>query len=72
MTTITYTIPAIHCGHCTHTIEVELADLEGIRSVKADQAAKNVEITFEPPATEDKIKALLNEINYPVAGLMAL
>jgi copper chaperone len=72
MTTVTYTVPAIHCGHCTHTIEMELGELQGVRSVKADEATKKVEIIFDAPASEDKIKALLSEINYPAEGLVAL
>ena len=66
MTTVTYLVPAISCGHCARTIETELGDLQGIQSVKADQASKKVEITFDMPASEDAIKALLSEINYPV------
>lgn len=72
MTTVTYSIPAINCGHCTHTIEVELGELQGVQSVKADQETKKVEVTFDAPATEEQIKALLNEIDYPVEGLVAL
>ena len=51
MTTVTYNVPAIHCGHCTHTIETELGELQGIKSVKADEASKKVEITFDTPAS---------------------
>jgi copper chaperone CopZ len=69
MTTVKYTVPNISCGHCVHTIQMEVADLEGVQSVKADQESQVVEITFDNPATEDGIKALLAEINYPVAGL---
>lgn len=69
MTTVKYNIPNISCGHCVHTIETELADLAGVKSVKAD-VGKTVEIVFEPPATEEKIKALLAEINYPVADML--
>ena len=69
MTTIKYSVPNISCGHCVHTIQVEVADLDGVQSVKADQASQVVEITFDDPATEDSLKALLAEINYPVAGL---
>ena len=72
MTTVTYSIPAIHCGHCTHTIEMEVGELQGVQSVKADEASKKVEITFDAPATEDSIKALLAEINYPAEGLITL
>lgn len=72
MTTVTYSVPAISCGHCTHTIETELSDLQGIQSVKADIDTKKVEITFDAPANEEKIKALLSEINYPAEGLITL
>ncbi len=72
MTTVTYSVPAIHCMHCTHTIELEVGELEGVKSVKADVDTKKVEIVFDTPATEDKIKALLTEIEYPAAGLITL
>ena len=72
MTTVTYSVPAIHCGHCTHTIEMEVGELQGVQSVKADEATKKVEITFDVPADEPKIKALLAEINYPAEGLITL
>jgi copper chaperone len=66
-TTVTYTIPNISCGHCVHTIKSELSDLEGVKAVEADQSTKQATIIYEPPATEDAIKALLAEINYPAA-----
>ena len=72
MTTVTYSVPAIHCGHCTHTIEMEVGELQGVQVVKADQATRKVEITFDEPASEEKIKTLLAEIDYPVEGLIAL
>ncbi len=72
MTTVTYFVPAIHCGHCTHTIETEVNELPGVNSVKADMETRKVEITFEPPADEAKIKSLLAEINYPVNGLVTM
>jgi copper ion binding protein len=72
MTTVTYTVPAISCGHCTHTIETEVGELQGVQSVKAEIDTKKVVITFNAPASEEKIKALLAEINYPAEGLIAL
>jgi len=68
MTTVTYSIPNISCGHCVHTIQSEISELEGVNSVVANQEARTATIVFEAPATEDKIKALLGEINYPVAA----
>jgi len=69
MTTVKYSVPNISCGHCVHTIQMEVADLEGVQSVQANQESQVVEITFGDPATEEGIKALMAEINYPVAGL---
>jgi copper chaperone len=69
MTTIKYSVPNISCMHCVHTIQTEVADLGGVKSVKADASSKAVEIVFDDPATEEKIKQLLAEIDYPVAGL---
>ena len=40
MTTKTFTVPNISCGHCTHTIQMELSDLAGVKSVAADEATK--------------------------------
>jgi copper chaperone CopZ len=68
MTTVTYLIPNISCNHCVHTIKSEVGDLAGVTAVDANQATKQATITFQPPATEDKIKELLAEINYPVAA----
>jgi len=65
MSTVTYTVPAIHCGHCVHTIKMEVGDLTGVQTVSADLDSKKVVVTFDAPASEEKIEALLAEINYP-------
>lgn len=72
MTTVTYSVPAMHCDNCTRTIELEVSELQGVQSVNADLDTKKVKITFDIPASEDKIKALLSEINYPAEGLITL
>ncbi len=68
MTTVTYSVPAMHCMHCTHTVEMEVGELQGVESVKADLESKKVTISFDAPANEDKIKALLAEIEYPAVA----
>ncbi len=66
MKTVTYTIPNISCDHCVHTIKTEVGDLSGVQMVKGDSNTKLVTITFDEPASEEKIKELLAEIDYPV------
>ena len=72
MTTKTFVVPNISCGHCTHTIESELAEVAGVQSVQANEESKQVTVAFEAPATWDKIVATLEEINYPPANEVAL
>ncbi len=72
MTTVTYSVPNISCGHCVHTIQMEVGDMDGVESVVASADTKKVEIVFNAETNEEAIKSLLAEINYPVADLLSL
>ncbi|MDD2696443.1 MAG: heavy-metal-associated domain-containing protein [Anaerolineales bacterium] len=65
MATVKYSVPNISCNHCVHTIQSELSELAGVQAVQADKDSRVVTITFDQPATEETIKRLLAEINYP-------
>ena len=66
MTKVTYSIPNISCMHCVHTIKTEVGELAGVKAVDADVDTKQATIQFDAPATEEAIKKLLAEIDYPV------
>jgi copper chaperone len=68
MTETTLSVPTISCGHCVSAIESELADVSGISSVKADAESKTVTVAWDAPATLERIRATLTEINYPAAS----
>jgi copper chaperone CopZ len=51
--------------HCVHTIQSEVSELPGVQTVVANAMTKQAVITFDAPATEEKIKTLLAQINYP-------
>lgn len=67
MSSITYNVPNISCGHCVHTIQTELSELKGVQRVIASSDTKQVMVDFDAPATTAGIEARLAEINYPVA-----
>jgi len=48
---------------------MELADLEGVKSVEVDVEKKEVVVGFMAPATAKGIEELLTEINYPAETL---
>ena len=64
----TFIVPNISCGHCTHTVEMELGDLAGVQNVTADIQSKQVLVEWDQPATWQQIESLLVEINYPPQG----
>ena len=61
----TLSIPNISCGHCIMAIKNELSQIDGIGTVTGLLEKKNITVEWDPPATLDKIKAALKEINYP-------
>lgn len=63
----TLSIPNISCGHCVMAIKNELTEMEGVKSVEGSPETKTVDIEWDAPATLEKIKTTLKEINYPPA-----
>lgn len=61
----TFSIPNISCGHCVMTIKNELSEIEGVSNVEGDPESKKATVEYDAPATLEKIKSTLEEINYP-------
>ena len=61
----TFSIPNISCGHCVMAIKNELSEMEGIQAVEGSPEDKTVDVEYDSPATTEKIKETLKEINYP-------
>lgn len=67
MTTKTYSVPNISCGHCTATIERELRLIEGLQSVKAELDSKQVTVEVQSDDVLAEVEKMLEEIGYPAA-----
>ena len=63
----TLSIPNISCGHCVASIKNELSEMDGVKTVDGSPEDKQITVEWESPATLDKIKETLKEINYPAA-----
>ena len=68
MSTKTYEVPAISCGHCTATIERELKFVEGVEGVKAELETKRVTVDVNSDDVLAEVEAMLAEIGYPAAA----
>ena len=63
----TLSIPNISCDHCVMTIQKELGELEGVSGVEGDPMIKEITVQWDSPATLEKIRSTLKDINYPAA-----
>lgn len=63
----TFSIPNISCGHCVMSIKNELNELAGVSSVDGDAENKRITVEWDFPATLEKIRDTLKEMNYPAA-----
>ena len=67
METARLSIPNISCQHCVKAIQRELAEINGVLRVEGNPEAKDILVEWQSPASMEKIKAALKEINYPAA-----
>jgi copper chaperone CopZ len=64
MTTLTYVVPGISCGHCKNAIESEVREVPGVETAIVDIEARVVVV--EGSADEDAIRAAVVEAGYEV------
>ena len=67
MTTRTYSVPGISCGHCKTAIEGELAGVTGVEAAVVDVDARTVAVTGD--VGEDAVRAAVDEAGYEVASV---
>ena len=65
--TAIYNVPEISCNHCKHSIESEVAQVQGVETVEVDVKAKTVKVVAEP-LDNDAIVAAIDEAGYEVAA----
>ena len=67
MTTRTYSVPGISCGHCKSAIEGELTPLDGVESALVDIDAKTVTVVGE--ISEADVRTAVDEAGYEVTSV---
>lgn len=60
-----FNVPNISCGHCVNAIKNELSEIKGVQAVEGDPEAKTITVSFEAPASPDKVREALRQIDYP-------
>lgn len=63
----TFLVPNIGCSGCVQTVESTVGQIEGVRSVKADETTKQVTVQWASPATWSQIEQSLAAVDYAPA-----
>ncbi len=66
MTTATYTVSGMTCGHCVSAVTSELEQLDGVTDVQVDLASGRVTVTSGAPLDDAAVTAAVDEAGYLV------
>jgi copper chaperone len=67
MTTMTISVPEIHCDHCKHSIEGALAPLPGVAWARVDVEARTVAVEVDETLTDrGRLVAAIEDQGYDV------
>ncbi|HZM74933.1 MAG TPA: cation transporter [Candidatus Limnocylindrales bacterium] len=68
MTTTTYHVSGMTCGHCVSAVSSEVGSLAGVTDVKVDLATGAVTVISEGPLDDTAVAAAVDEAGYQVVS----
>ncbi|MEU7818054.1 cation transporter [Pseudonocardia sp. NPDC049154] len=63
----TVTVVGMTCGHCTSSVQEEVGEVAGVRSVEVDLASGAVTVTADREIGRTEIEAAVVEAGYSLA-----
>ena len=68
MSTATYTVTGMTCGHCVSAVTEEVSQVPGVEAVDVDLASGSLTVTSGAPVDESAVRSAVEEAGYEVAG----
>jgi copper ion binding protein len=68
MTTTTYTVSGMTCGHCVAAVTEELSKLDGVTRVEVDLASGRVTVESDRPLDGAAVAAAVDEAGYALSA----
>jgi len=68
VTTTSYTVVGMTCGHCVDAVTEEVSAVPGVTGVDVDLASGGLTVTSDAPVDEAVVRAAVEEAGYEVAG----
>ena len=67
MSTATYTVVGMTCGHCVNSVTEEVTQVPGVSEVNVDLASGGLTVTGEGDIDDAAVRAAVEEAGYEVA-----
>ncbi|MGY1822112.1 heavy-metal-associated domain-containing protein [Geodermatophilus sp. SYSU D00079] len=68
MSTATYTVVGMTCGHCVSAVTEEVSAVPGVTAVDVDLATGGLTVSSTDPVDDGAVRAAVEEAGYEVAG----
>ena len=71
MTTTSYAILGMTCGHCVQAVTTEISNLPGVSDVRIDLVAggtSTAHVTSDSPLDADTVRAAVDEAGYDLVA----
>ncbi|MEU8247209.1 heavy-metal-associated domain-containing protein [Nonomuraea sp. NPDC048916] len=68
MSTATYTVKGMTCGHCVSSVKEEVSEVAGVANVEVDLATGLLTVDSDGPVDAAEIIAAVEEAGYEVAN----
>ncbi|MDP9394967.1 MAG: heavy-metal-associated domain-containing protein [Actinomycetota bacterium] len=71
MSTSTYTVSGMTCGHCVGAVTEELSKLPGVTDVVVDLVAggeSSVRVSSSAPLSDEQVREAVDEAGYDLVG----
>ena len=68
MSTASYTVVGMTCGHCVDAVTEEVSAVPGVTAVDVDLASGGLTVRSTEPIDDDAVRAAVEEAGYQVAG----
>ena len=68
MSTATYTVVGMTCGHCVNSVTEEIGQVPGVTDVNVDLASGALTVRSEADVDDSAVRAAVEEAGYQVAG----
>ncbi len=68
MSTTSYTVVGMTCGHCVNAVTEEVGAVPGVTDVDVDLDSGGLTVTSDAPVDDAAVRAAVEEAGYRLAG----